>query len=245
MLRCGTVAGCLHTAYACSVDVAAAAAPAAFRSGAVMGFLLAGFGLLNLFLGIMLFKWVSLIVCCRALRSRHGQLGNMKRALLVLLLRCGCACTRHSISLDQHAHLVEQSPLLLLLQAYGDNWRGIFESITGYGLGGSSIALFGRVGGGIYTKVRHMARLPLLALCFLQGISRFGQWWLSCGLLPTCSGVAVAPFVQQPCRKPVMRRDANTPQARQLVLARWGLSVSLCCCCCCCHYTFGSAAVGC
>lgn len=34
------------------------AAHAAFRSGAVMGFLLAGFGLLNLFLGIMLFKWV-------------------------------------------------------------------------------------------------------------------------------------------------------------------------------------------
>jgi hypothetical protein len=38
------------------------------------------------------------------------------------------------------------------MQAYGDDWRGIFESITGYGLGGSSIALFGRVGGGIYTK---------------------------------------------------------------------------------------------
>lgn len=44
--------------------------------------------------------------------------------------------------------------LLLCAQAYGDNWRGIFEAITGYGLGGSSIALFGRVGGGIYTKVR-------------------------------------------------------------------------------------------
>jgi Na+/H+-translocating membrane pyrophosphatase len=38
------------------------------------------------------------------------------------------------------------------LQAYGDNWKGVFEAITGYGLGGSSIALFGRVGGGIYTK---------------------------------------------------------------------------------------------
>lgn len=39
-----------------------------------------------------------------------------------------------------------------LLQAYGDDWKGVFEAITGYGLGGSSIALFGRVGGGIYTK---------------------------------------------------------------------------------------------
>ena len=32
------------------------------------------------------------------------------------------------------------------------DWVGLFESITGYGFGGSSIALFGRVGGGIYTK---------------------------------------------------------------------------------------------
>ncbi|KAE8714679.1 Pyrophosphate-energized vacuolar membrane proton pump 1 [Hibiscus syriacus] len=30
--------------------------------------------------------------------------------------------------------------------------NGLFEAITGYGLGGSSMALFGRVGGGIYTK---------------------------------------------------------------------------------------------
>jgi inorganic pyrophosphatase len=30
--------------------------------------------------------------------------------------------------------------------------RKLFECLAGYGLGGSSIALFGRVGGGIYTK---------------------------------------------------------------------------------------------
>lgn len=35
---------------------------------------------------------------------------------------------------------------------YRDDWEGLYESITGYGLGGSSMALFGRVGGGIYTK---------------------------------------------------------------------------------------------
>mmetsp|Transcript_38435 Transcript_38435/g.108605 ORF Transcript_38435/g.108605 Transcript_38435/m.108605 type:complete len:771 (+) Transcript_38435:152-2464(+) len=35
---------------------------------------------------------------------------------------------------------------------FGDNWIALYEAITGYGLGGSSIALFGRVGGGIYTK---------------------------------------------------------------------------------------------
>merc|ERR1719437_371927 len=30
--------------------------------------------------------------------------------------------------------------------------EAMYEAIAGYGLGGSSIALFGRVGGGIYTK---------------------------------------------------------------------------------------------
>ena len=33
-----------------------------------------------------------------------------------------------------------------------------FECMTGYGLGGSSIALFGRVGGGIYTKAADVGR---------------------------------------------------------------------------------------
>mmetsp|Transcript_12334 Transcript_12334/g.30187 ORF Transcript_12334/g.30187 Transcript_12334/m.30187 type:complete len:768 (-) Transcript_12334:1223-3526(-) len=65
----------------------------AFRSGAVMGFLLASLGLLNLFLTIIIFR-----------------------------------------------------------KFFGDDVKGLFEAITGYGLGGSSIALFGRVGGGIYTK---------------------------------------------------------------------------------------------
>merc|ERR1719211_173370 len=33
-----------------------------------------------------------------------------------------------------------------------DNPEDLYEAVAGYGLGGSSIALFGRVGGGIYTK---------------------------------------------------------------------------------------------
>ncbi|KAJ8528167.1 hypothetical protein K7X08_021859 [Anisodus acutangulus] len=65
----------------------------AFRSGAVMGFLLAANGLLVLYITINLFKLY-----------------------------------------------------------YGDDWEGLFEAITGFGLGGSSMGLFGRVGGGIYTK---------------------------------------------------------------------------------------------
>jgi len=42
--------------------------------------------------------------------------------------------------------------LVLFRSYYGEDWVGLFEVITGYGLGGSSVALFGRVGGGIYTK---------------------------------------------------------------------------------------------
>ena len=49
--------------------------------------------------------------------------------------------------------------LILLIMAYqvvyltkGTSMKQMFECIAGYGLGGSTIALFGRVGGGIYTK---------------------------------------------------------------------------------------------
>jgi inorganic pyrophosphatase len=37
-------------------------------------------------------------------------------------------------------------------QEYSELVRRLFELVAGYGLGGSSVALFGRVGGGIYTK---------------------------------------------------------------------------------------------
>jgi len=65
----------------------------AFKAGCVMGFSLVGMALLNLFVGIVVFKLY-----------------------------------------------------------FGDNVPGLYEAISAYGLGGSSIALFGRVGGGIYTK---------------------------------------------------------------------------------------------
>ncbi|KAJ4768088.1 K(+)-insensitive pyrophosphate-energized proton pump [Rhynchospora pubera] len=65
----------------------------AYRSGAVMGFLLASLALLVLYIAINVFKLY-----------------------------------------------------------FHDDWEGLYDSITGYGLGGSSVALFGRVGGGIYTK---------------------------------------------------------------------------------------------
>jgi len=47
--------------------------------------------------------------------------------------------------------------LFVLIEAFKRGFRfespeAMFEAVAGYGLGGSSIALFGRVGGGIYTK---------------------------------------------------------------------------------------------
>ncbi|KAK3438422.1 hypothetical protein EUGRSUZ_C03042 [Eucalyptus grandis] len=65
----------------------------AFRSGAVMGFLIAAHGLVVLYIAIHLFKLY-----------------------------------------------------------YGNDWEGLFEAIAGYGLGASSMALFGRGAGGIYAK---------------------------------------------------------------------------------------------
>jgi len=46
--------------------------------------------------------------------------------------------------------------LWMLLTVYrvffGDDMEGLMDCVAGYGLGGSTVAMFGRVGGGIYTK---------------------------------------------------------------------------------------------
>ena len=42
--------------------------------------------------------------------------------------------------------------LNIIKSTYSDDWEVMCDCITGYGLGGSCIAMFGRVGGGIYTK---------------------------------------------------------------------------------------------
>ena len=48
--------------------------------------------------------------------------------------------------------LVLYLSIIIFKLYYGDDWEGLFESVTSYGLGGSSMALFGGVGGEIYTK---------------------------------------------------------------------------------------------
>jgi inorganic pyrophosphatase len=74
----------------------------AFRGGAVLGFVLVGFGLLNLQILILIYRnWMYTI-------NSNGD-----------------------VEVDYYK---------------------VFDAIAGYGLGGSSMALFGRVGGGIYTK---------------------------------------------------------------------------------------------
>ncbi|CAM9452584.1 unnamed protein product [Discosporangium mesarthrocarpum] len=51
------------------------------------------------------------------------------------------------------AVLVLYAALYSYRQYFGDEqWELMMDCISGYGLGGSSIAMFGRVGGGIYTK---------------------------------------------------------------------------------------------
>lgn len=47
--------------------------------------------------------------------------------------------------------------LMIIIIIYKAMWNSgsmelMYDAIAGYGLGGSSMALFGRVGGGIYTK---------------------------------------------------------------------------------------------
>ncbi|KAG8067242.1 hypothetical protein GUJ93_ZPchr0005g14671 [Zizania palustris] len=80
-----------------------------------------------------------------ALEARRGGVG---RAFAVAF-RSGAAM---GFLLASSALLVLFAAINLFWLYYGDDWAGLYESITGYGLGGSSMALFGRVGGGIYTK---------------------------------------------------------------------------------------------
>lgn len=49
-------------------------------------------------------------------------------------------------------HYNNQIKSWLVSFVHVQEWKIMMNCISGYGLGGSSIAMFGRVGGGIYTK---------------------------------------------------------------------------------------------
>lgn len=84
--------------------------------------------------------------------ARHSVGAAFKTAY-----RAGCAMGFALVSLG----LLILTILILIYKAiygladYSSNsgyFGPLFEAIAGYGLGGSFVALFGRVGGGIYTK---------------------------------------------------------------------------------------------
>ena len=99
----------------------------AFRAGGVMGFSLTGIALLSLY-------------------------------ALMLILTCALQHSSLSLSLSRPTP-TPSSPLLHFFSLHA-NARSPFaggtvelmECLAGFGLGGSCIAMFGRVGGGIYTK---------------------------------------------------------------------------------------------
>ncbi len=64
---------------------------------------------------------------------------------------CPAAAIRAGAVMGFHLAALFAS-LLIFGHFYRGDWTGLFEAITCFVLGGSAIALFGRVGGGIYTE---------------------------------------------------------------------------------------------
>ncbi|THU47824.1 hypothetical protein C4D60_Mb09t19710 [Musa balbisiana] len=78
---------------------------------------------------------------------------------------------------------------------YGDDWEGLFEAITGYGLRGSSMALFGRVGGGVYTKPKLLMSVLILlerSLIMLGDIAGMGSDPFGSYAESSCAALVVA-----------------------------------------------------
>jgi inorganic pyrophosphatase len=96
----------------------------AFRGGQVLGFMLVGLALFVLDLILLVFKFAWFDGSLAAIQKSTACAGNAQTAK------------------EFNTCKLKISDLV----------RRLFELVAGYGLGGSSVALFGRVGGGIYTK---------------------------------------------------------------------------------------------
>jgi H(+)-translocating pyrophosphatase len=113
----------------------------AFRGGQVLGFVLVGLALLNLMFIVLLFKGVWWNP--NADKIFNGTTGA-KKPIFATSTFSGTA-EADTIYLDEANETRYRLAISILT-------RRLFELVAGYGLGGSSVALFGRVGGGIYTK---------------------------------------------------------------------------------------------
>jgi inorganic pyrophosphatase len=112
----------------------------------------AGFSTISFVLGAVTsmvygFLWVKIVTYVNARTTLEARIGGGKA--FIIAFRYGAVM---GFLLAANGLLVLYITINVFKLYYGDDWEGLFESITGYGLGGSSMALFGRVGGGIYTK---------------------------------------------------------------------------------------------
>jgi len=108
----------------------------AFRGGQVLGFTLVGLALLVLHLLLLIFKagWLD---------SAWATMDEGAGITAAFSAGQGSADEQWTALLNVPRRQREELKELV---------RRLFELVAGYGLGGSSVALFGRVGGGIYTK---------------------------------------------------------------------------------------------
>lgn len=101
----------------------------------------AGTSIVSGYVGMLVATYANARV---ALQARHGVADAFMTAF-----RAGAVM---GFSLSGLGLLMLFIGIMVYFEVFSHNYYGVYEAITGYGLGGSSIALFGRVGGGIYTK---------------------------------------------------------------------------------------------
>ncbi|CAL9760342.1 unnamed protein product, partial [Musa acuminata subsp. burmannicoides] len=107
--------------------------------------------------------------CCISLRCSHG------------IFTC-CQWTSCALHCDQ--------PIFKLYS--GDDWEVLLEAITGYGLGGSSMALFGRVGGGVCTKAADVVPKQHVCTDNVGDISGMGSDLFGSYVESSCAALVVA-----------------------------------------------------
>ena len=110
----------------------------AFSGGEVLGFVLVGLALLNLMIIVLIYRAAWWLPSATGI---HGQ--TLQPHLYKSLTAVSPVAGHKYMSTTDYANYQEAMSVLT---------RRLFELVAGYGLGGSSVALFGRVGGGIYTK---------------------------------------------------------------------------------------------